>query len=222
MKKLSILVILFASSLLLTSWMTPTSQKLLVNGIDLKSAIPKSFGEWRAIEKSKLVVINPEENTLVDKLYSQILERTYVNDKGQSVMLSIAYGTEQRKDMLAHFPEVCYPAQGFNINATELKEITLLGQKLEVRFLRSQKGNRKEDITYWVRVGDKVVATRSDQKWQAILYGIQGIIPDGLIFRVSTIGLKNSSEVHQDFINSLLKSLSSQTQEFLLANRLKI
>jgi len=214
------LIVLFGFSIILTSLMTPTKQALLVNGIDLESAISSEFDDWRALQKNQLQVINPEENTLVDKLYSQILERTYVNASGVHVMLSIAYGTEQRKDMLAHFPEVCYPAQGFNIDLSEQNKIQLLGNEVEVKFLKTQKGKRKEDITYWVRVGDKVVATRTDQKLEAILYGVKGIVPDGLIFRVSTIGILKSKQIHQDFINDLLSSIDAHTKKFLLAAKL--
>jgi len=218
MKKIITLVLLFASSILLTYWITPTSQKLLVNDINLESAIPNKFGEWQVVDKNKLEVINPKDDSLVDKLYTQVLERTYVNSQGEAVMLSIAYGAEQRRDMLAHFPEVCYPAQGFNIDETELKFISILDAEFEVKFIKTQKGSRKEDITYWVRVGDKVVATRSEQKWHAVLYGVQGIIPDGLIFRVSTIGISQSSKVHEEFLNLLFASLNPETKIFLLSN----
>ena len=34
-------------------------------------------------------------------------------------MLSLAYGDDQRADLTAHKPEVCYPAQGFQLHANK-------------------------------------------------------------------------------------------------------
>jgi hypothetical protein len=36
-----------------------------------------------------------------------------VNAGGSRIMLSFAYGGDQHGSLLAHNPEVCYPAQGF-------------------------------------------------------------------------------------------------------------
>lgn len=47
-------------------------------------------------------VVNPQTQELLDKLYSQILTRTYVNAKGYRIMLSLAYGSDQRGALQAH------------------------------------------------------------------------------------------------------------------------
>jgi len=49
----------------------------------------------------------------LDKLYSQILNRVYVNATGYRIMLLLAYGSDQHGSLQADKPEVCYPAQGF-------------------------------------------------------------------------------------------------------------
>jgi EpsI family protein len=55
-----------------------------------------------------------------------------------------------------------------------------------VRRLFTSKGSREEPLTYWFTVGDRAV-----QGWNARLvelsYTLTGQIPDGLLFRVSSI-----------------------------------
>ena len=49
--------------------------------ISLETMIPKQFGEWREEPQRIVQVVNPQTQELLDKLYSQILTRTYVNAK---------------------------------------------------------------------------------------------------------------------------------------------
>lgn len=219
-KKIIVVLILFSLSIVLTQWMTPKKVKLIANNVTLENSIPKEFNFWRVVEANQLAIINIDDNSLVNKLYSQVLERTYVNEGGVRVFLSIAYGAEQRNDMLAHFPEVCYPAQGFNIDKTKVSEIMLLGKQLKVKQLNTQRRDRFEDVSYFVRVGSKLVATRADQKWEAVKYGVQGVIPDGLIFRVSTIGEKEGFKIHQNFMSQLFSNLDKKTIHFITADYL--
>jgi hypothetical protein len=67
---------------------------------------PKSFGDWRERPVKDVQVVNPETQRLLDRLYSQTLARTYVNLQG-CIMLSLAYGDDQRGGLTAHPPEVC-------------------------------------------------------------------------------------------------------------------
>jgi len=53
--------------------------------------------------------------------------------------------------------------------------------------LMSKMGNRNEPITYWLVVGDKVSNTRTDQKLTQLRLGLKGLIPDGMLVRVSSI-----------------------------------
>ena len=64
--------------------------------IQLDTAIPKQFGQWREEPARSAAIVNPQTQQLLDKLYSQTLERTYVDAQGYRVMLSLAYGDDQR------------------------------------------------------------------------------------------------------------------------------
>jgi hypothetical protein len=83
--------------------------------IDLETLIPKTFGDWKIDETVTPLIANPEQEALIKKIYNQTLTRTYVNLRNERVMLSIAYGGDQSDGMQVHKPEICYPAQGFQI-----------------------------------------------------------------------------------------------------------
>jgi EpsI family protein len=48
-------------------------------------------------------------------------------------------------------------------------------------------GTRDEPITYWLVVGDRVTVSRTDQKLAQFRLGLKGLIPDGMLVRVSSI-----------------------------------
>ena len=69
--------------------------------IQLDAAIPRSFPGWREEPSRTVQVVNPQLQAVLDKLYSQTLTRTYVDDRGYRVMLSLAYGDDQRGGLQA-------------------------------------------------------------------------------------------------------------------------
>jgi EpsI family protein len=179
------------------------------NDFELSKMVPHKIGEWTFEPKLKAAVVNPQTQELLDKIYSQILTRVYVNSSGQSVMLSIAYGRDQRGGLQAHNPEVCYPAQGFKLETSiEDKIQTPFGQ-IQVKRMKTTKGSRFEPVTYWFTIGDQQVLSRMEQRLAVIKSTLTGQIPDGLLFRVSSVD-RNSALAYQyqdDFVNQLLSVL---------------
>ena len=57
----------------------------------LETAIPQAFGEWRLDNTLVPLQVDPETQSRLNKIYNQTLSRTYVNPRGERVMLSIAY-----------------------------------------------------------------------------------------------------------------------------------
>ncbi|GCL65116.1 exosortase-associated protein EpsI, B-type [Pseudaquabacterium pictum] len=154
---------------------------------NLEAMFPKAFGEWRVDTSMPVVLPSPDVQALLDKIYNQVLSRSYVNAKGERIMLSVAYGGDQSDGTSAHRPEVCYPAQGFAITANKLQTLPVGGRQLPVRQLMSKLGPRNEPITYWVVVGGDVVTTGIGQKLAQMRYGVRGIVADGMLMRVSNI-----------------------------------
>ena len=176
----------------------------------LESAVPKQFGDWREEPQRTIQVVNPQTQELLDKLYSQILTRTYVNPEGYRVMLSLAYGTDQRGSLQAHKPEVCYPAQGFKLHSSESLPVATPFGAIPAQRLFTSLGPRQEPITYWFTAGDKAVQGRLQKRIVEIRYGLTGRIPDGMIFRVSSIDPDQvrANQQHDRFINQLLQTVS--------------
>ena len=135
-------------------------------------------------------------------------------------MLSIAYGTEQSDSTRLHYPEICYPAQGFQLVSTHKGIVDTLFGELRVKKLLAVKGDRSEPITYWSIVGNDVVLSSKEAKFTQLRYGVNGIIPDGLIFRVSSISsdFVSEYEIHQDFIRALMVELSPKNRIRIIGN----
>ena len=110
------------------------------SAVSLEAIVPKQFGEWTLLPEQNVQVVNPQTKELLDKLYSQLLTRTYVNKDGYRIMLSMAYGDDQRGGLQAHRPEVCYPAQGFKLGKVEDGALLTSFGNIEVRRLTTNGG----------------------------------------------------------------------------------
>ena len=50
--------------------------------VSLEAMVPKQFGGWREEPQRYVQVVNPQTQQLLDKLYSEVLSRVYVNANG--------------------------------------------------------------------------------------------------------------------------------------------
>jgi EpsI family protein len=78
-------------------------------------------------------------------------------------------------------------------------------------------GERREPVTYWFTEGDRVVEGAFYKRLVEIRYGLTGLIPDGLLFRVSSIDSipAHAYQVHQQFVEQLLKSVPAESRRRL-------
>jgi EpsI family protein len=176
--------------------------------ISLEQVIPKSFGEWRVVPQT-VQLVNPQTQAMLEKLYSQLLARTYVDARGHSVMLSMAYGDDQRGGLQAHMPEVCYPAQGFRLlRSTDHRLSTPFGS-IAGRRVEASLNGRHEPITYWFAIGDRAVRTTWERRLAEVRMGLAGRAPEGLLFRVSSIDhdAGRAFALHERFVAALLTAL---------------
>ena len=175
----------------------------------LEDTVPQQFGDWRLVPQAGAQVVNPQTKELLDKLYSQIVTRTYVNGQGYRVMLALAYGDEQRGDLQAHKPEVCYPAQGFKLHSNDPAELATPFGGIAARRLNTSLGPRQEPVTYWFTMGDTAVKSKFEQRMVEIRLGLTGQVPDGLLFRVSSIddSTERAFRMQDAFVTDLLKAV---------------
>lgn len=186
--------------------------------IDLALVVPRQFGPWRAEPELQVQVVNPQTQQMLDRIYSQILARSYVNDEsGARIMLSIAYGSDQRGDLQAHKPEVCYPAQGFVLRSNRAEELQVAGGVIPVRRLQTALGPRQEPVTYWFTMGDQAVRTAFERRLAVLKSMLTGRIPDGLLFRVSSIDpdASRAFSLQDDFVRQLLTAIGPAERQRL-------
>ncbi|MEQ1837174.1 MAG: exosortase-associated protein EpsI, B-type [Candidatus Nitrotoga sp.] len=214
-----ILSLLMASSAALTIVMTPSAEVAdQQNKINLETIIPSKFNDWKIDLSVTPPLVNPDVTGTVNKIYSQTLSRTYINNQGERVMLSIAYGRDQRTDLQIHRPEVCYRTAGFNIGELTKTFVDTSIGRIPVMRLVAKQGVRNEPITYWIRMGDSLTRGWLEQKAATLKYGMAGKVPDGLLFRVSTISNdeQDSYEIQQAFLTTLLQAVRSEDRHWLI------
>jgi EpsI family protein len=190
---------------------TPTKMLADINPpLDLDHSVPAQFGDWH-LDNSAVGVVNPQQESLLNRLYSQILARVYVNEAGDRVMVSIAYGKDQRDGFGLHYPEICYPAQGFQITSNKTGSLQVQQGILPVRRLETVLDHRFEAVTYWTMVGDFALLGGIDKKIAEMRYSAKGEIPDGLLFRVSSIDPDSAAafSLQEVFVKELLLSLDA-------------
>jgi EpsI family protein len=169
-------------------WRAPDAQDARQRTqVPLEALVPAQFGAWRLDPVAAGMVRPAVEAAKAYEMYDQILERVYLDDAGDRVMVSVAYGRRQSVGLQMHRPDVCYRTGGFTVSGEQAGQLVLPSHALPVTRLVAQMPGRHEPITYWRLLGDHLVVDDADFKWSQFKSGMQRAIPDGLLFRVSTL-----------------------------------
>jgi EpsI family protein len=174
--------------------------------IDLAKQIPKQFRDWSIDKSITPVSPNADLQARLDEIYTQTLSQTYSDSKGRRVMLSIAYGSDQGSEATAvHRPEFCYSAQGFSVQSRGSNVIDLAGSNVGVNRLVARLGARNEPISYWITLDQTATLPGMGRRIQQLRYGLQGLIPDGMLVRVSVVTPDESGgfQIQEDFLRDL-------------------
>lgn len=180
--------------------------------IDLEKAIPKQFGNWKTVEHGVSLVPTAAQEDALNAIYSQIVSRTYVNNQGDRIMLSVAYGSTQTKQLRAHRQEVCYAAQGFKIDTLRNENISIKGIEVPVTRMLATMGSRSEPVTYWFTMGNQVVRSYLDRELVQMKYAVSGYLPDGYLFRMSSLSrdANKAFAAQQLFAEAMFEDLDQQ------------
>jgi len=183
--------------------------------VDLEQMFPAAFGDWKVDKSLPVQLVAPDLEQFLATIYSQTLSRTYINSQGQRIMLSVAYGGDQSDATRAHRPEVCYPAQGFQIIANQTGVVDTPSHPLRVRQLVAKAGGRIEPISYWITVGDRTALGGTEQKLAQLSYSTRGVIPDGMLVRVSNIEANSALayQLHGTFISQMTGAMSVSVRD---------
>jgi EpsI family protein len=183
--------------------LTPKVQTEAV-GRPLAQSIPTAFGDWKEVKKSYVQVdptITRSGETSLNQPYDDILARAYQNSKGEVVMLSLAYGHQQRQEVKIHRPDLCYTAQGFTVISLQNKNIALAGVQAASVSGKRMKAMRDaridgytELVSYWMRIGSVYSESAWDTRLHILTEGIAGRVPDGVLVRASRVAVVGQDE----------------------------
>lgn len=191
--------------------------------LDLQKVIPQKFGTWTLVPSiSPVTPTDPEGYVQPDKysakIYSQEVGRGYTDGQGNIVMLLVAYGPVQNYRLKSHRPEICYTANGFRISNKFKSQISYRDNATPINLTRltTERETRLEPVTYWMRIGNDIATGPVESQMVRLKYGLRGIIPDGALIRVSTIGLSPEAafKLQDQFIRDLLAAIPPQELKF--------
>lgn len=209
--------LVLSATLLISILLKPTGKLERVGPeIVLDQLIPKKFADWHE-DPTPMPVVSPDVQAALDMVYAQTLSRTYINEEGERVMLSIAYGHSQSDSLAIHLPEGCYQGQGFGVDRKVSTQLNLAAQSIPVTKLIATKGLRVEPITYWITIGDLVVNNAWDMKKAKLKYTLKHKTPNGFLVRVSNISSQadQAYTLQQDFVEKMLGSMSADDRAAL-------
>ncbi|TAL29123.1 exosortase-associated protein EpsI, V-type [Phenylobacterium sp.] len=197
--------------------------RLLQSGVTIDKSLPESFGTWSSERSADY--IGPElDGSLTRALYSEIVPRTYFDDEtGDGVMLLAAYGDTQSDLLQLHRPESCYPAVGFNVRLSEPATVALGGGvMLPARKVIAYTKERTENIIYWTRLGEALPQSAGEQRQTRIDQSIEGIVPDGILVRLSALGddSNESFKMLEKFVPQFLRSIPMARRKAFIGTKL--
>lgn len=178
--------------------------------LDLERLVPREFDGWR-IDPLAAALVRPG-NELAGKIYQQVLERTYVDDAGRRVMLSMAYGREQGSNLELHWPEVCYRFGGFVVRDRESIELDADGRRLPVTRLVAELPGRPEPVTYWAVLAGERVGDANAFRLRHLAHSVRRQVADGLLVRVSSVDplTARAFAIQAEFIADLIAALPAE------------
>jgi len=177
--------------------------------LDLERLFPTRFGEWQTDPVATPFVRSAAEKTY-GRSYEQVLERTFVNDHGQRVMLSVAYGRDQSSGLELHLPENCYRSGGFAVRGRHLAHARTEGQNLQITRLVADLPGRPEPVTYWTVLGGELAADANTFGLRNLTHAVRREVVDGLLVRVSSIDPDDARAfaLHAAFISDLVRAIA--------------
>lgn len=216
LKSLILFVMMLSASLLSMAWRPDRYYGERYEQTDLKAQLPTEFGKWKIFESSRLIV-DPALETKLRSLYESTASAVYIKDDGYMVMLSLAYGLDQRGMGQVHLPEICYPAQGFTLTDKYRDELRINGEVIPITRLFAKNRERNEPITYWTTLGKNIYQGQIDKKLLTANYLLNGFIPDGMVVRVSSIDANHQRAylLHEEFIRDFAAEVNNEMSERL-------
>jgi EpsI family protein len=169
--------------------LTPTLHEVS-DAPELAHTLPSVVAAWHVVPSTLVPVgVNVSTDTSINQPYNQSELRTYANAAGQRLYVAVAWGRKQRQEVKIHRPELCYPAQGFQVLSLQDLTFPLRTPQGEPvvgkRMLARDRNGQLEAVSYWIRIGAVYSDSAWRTRWHILNEGLAGRIPDGVLVRVS-------------------------------------
>jgi len=183
---------------------------------EMERWVPNAVGPWRYVSSQGVVL--PTADELQDRLYDNIVSRTYTAPSAPPVMLMLAYNSEQDGVLHIHRPEACYKAGGFALTPTRTGPVEIApGRSLDANRFAASAPDRVEQVLYWTREGDRIPSSWLGQKRDLLLANLAREVPDGMLVRVSTLAEGAVAEpVLSQFIRALVAGAPDRLRRLLV------
>lgn len=212
--------LLIGAALAMSSGIAFARQPEVINPVvdhdEFSSWIPSNFGNWSLVTSSGVVL--PPEDELSDRIYDNLITRVFAAPDLPLVMLLIAYNNTQDGVVQAHRPEVCYPVGGFELSDTRAFEMPIGEMLVPTNIFTATSPNRVEQVVYFSRIGNTFPRNWADQRLAVIEANLAGEIPDGILVRVSTLGINQApaQTLLSDFSNQFFFNSDPRLQRLLI------
>jgi EpsI family protein len=198
----------------LAGLMTPRHHEPGVNRIRLEAVIPTSVGSWQAQTSGAFIL---PEDTAAASAYDQILTRRFAAPTGPDIMLLIAHGGALSGLMQVHRPDVCYASNGFEIRGLHSLDLNVARAKtIAAQAFVGVREDRVESVLYWTRIAAFFPRTLMAQRLVMLKLGLTGLIPDGVLVRISALGAGEATPALMQFAGDLVRQSGPQARAVLL------
>lgn len=196
-------------------WRAPTTAREPLTPTQFRAAMPRAVGPWSSRASGELVMPPRDDSS---KLYENLETRVFEGDGLPAIMVLVAYSSIQQNDIQIHRPEICYPASGYPIIASQPANLQFDTRIVHATELVADRQGMLERIIYWVRVGEDFPINWADQRIAMAKANLQGSVPDGVLFRVSTLERPGEymSETLNHFIQLFLEQATPLMRETIL------
>ena len=181
---------------------------------ELAQLIPLQVAERQGLDDPSVV----PERVDGSGATGQTVSRRYTTASGPAIMLVATYHGSRSPELRVHRPETCYAVAGFSVGSVHAARIPMGAEHAlpAVAFL-AQRGDRRERVLYWTRVGAEFPQTLESQRLAFVRQALEGYRADGLLMRLSVIeeAWVGNSACLASFGAALLRAVSPPARRLL-------
>jgi EpsI family protein len=203
-----------AATATVAALMTPRRHAPGLDRMRLEDIVPEAVGPWQAQTSGAFIL---PEDTATASAYDQILTRRFAAATGPDIMLLIAHGAAQSGLMRVHRPEVCYASAGFQVRDLHNLDVRVsAATTIPAQAFTGVRDDRVESVLYWTRIAGFFPRSLTAQRLVMLRLGLQGLVPDGLLVRISALGVDAAPSSLMQFAGQWVRQANPEARAVVL------